>query len=85
MTRRSSLSLLVGASNFANILFYVKAHRALPDNPAVVFATMNLGVVVLGTLVGVIAFREKLARINVIGIGLAVAAVTIIATRLAAG
>jgi drug/metabolite transporter (DMT)-like permease len=77
--------LLVGASNFANILFYVKAHRALPDNPAVVFATMNLGVVVLGTLVGVIAFREKLARINVIGIGLALVAVTIIATRLAAG
>lgn len=77
--------LLVGASNFANILFYIKAHRALPDNPAVVFATMNLGVVVLGTLVGVFAFREKLARLNVIGIALAIVAVTIIATRLAAG
>lgn len=82
---RASLAfgLWVGASNFANILFYVKAHRALPDNPAVVFATMNLGVVVLGTLVGVLAFREKLARLNVVGIGLAMLAVAIIAVRLA--
>lgn len=81
---RASLAfgLLVGASNFANILFYVKAHRALPENPAVVFATMNLGVVVLGTLVGVFAFREKLARLNVIGIALAIAAVAIIAGSL---
>ncbi|HVK52640.1 MAG TPA: EamA family transporter [Pseudoxanthomonas sp.] len=75
--------VLVGASNFANILFYVKAHRALPDNPAVVFATMNLGVVVLGTLVGVLAFREKLARLNIIGIVLAVVAVATIAASLA--
>jgi len=82
---RASLAfgLLVGASNFANILFYVKAHRALPENPAVVFATMNLGVVVLGTLVGVFAFREKLARLNVMGIALAIAAVAIIASSLA--
>lgn len=71
--------LLVGASNFANILLYVKAHRALPDHPAVVFATMNLGVVVLGTLVGRFGFREKLLGYNWLGIALAVLAVGVIA------
>lgn len=77
--------LLVGACNFANILFYIKAHQALPSHPAVVFATMNLGVVVLGTLVGTFAFGEKLSRINWLGIGLAVVSVGLIAASLAHG
>lgn len=74
--------LLVGACNFANILFYIKAHQALPANPAIVFATMNLGVVVLGTLVGTFAFGEKLSRINWLGIALAVVSVGLIAISL---
>lgn len=74
--------VLVGASNFANIALYVKAHRALPDQPAVVFASMNLGVVVLGTLVGAIGFKEKLGRWNWIGIALAMVAVAMIAASM---
>lgn len=75
--------LLLGTINFGNILFYVKAHRALPDNPAVVFSMMNIGVVVLGTLVGVFAFRERLSRLNALAIPLAVAAIGLIAASLA--
>ena len=71
--------LLLGALNFGNILFYVKAHRALPDNPAVVFSTMNIGVVVLGTLAGMLLFRERLNRINLLAIPLAVIAIAVIA------
>ncbi|MDR3409475.1 MAG: EamA/RhaT family transporter, partial [Formivibrio sp.] len=62
-----------------NILFYVQAHRALPTQPAVVFASMNIGVVVLGTLAGVFAFGERLSWINRAAIALAVAAITLIA------
>ncbi|UOV06755.1 EamA/RhaT family transporter [Pseudoxanthomonas sp. F37] len=71
--------LLLGALNFANILFYVKAHRALPDHPAVVFSMMNIGVVVLGTLVGVSGFGERLSRLNLLAIPLAVIAIGLIA------
>jgi drug/metabolite transporter (DMT)-like permease len=74
--------LLLGALNFGNILFYVKAHRALPDNPAVVFSTMNIGVVLLGTLAGMLLFRERLSRINLLAIPLAVAAIALIASGL---
>ena len=74
--------LLLGALNFGNILFYVKAHRALPDNPAVVFSTMNIGVVVLGTLAGMLLFRERLSRINLLAIPLAIAAIALIAAGL---
>lgn len=74
--------LLLGALNFGNILFYVKAHRALPDNPAVVFSTMNIGVVVLGTLAGTVLFRERLNRINLLAIPLAIIAIALIASGL---
>ncbi len=71
--------LLLGALNFGNIVCYVLAHRALPESPAVVFATMNIGVVVLGTLVGVFAFGERTSRWNRLGIAMAVVAIGLIA------
>ena len=74
--------LLLGATNFGNILFYVRAHQALPDSPAVVFSMMNIGVVVLGTLAGVIGFGERLSRLNKLAIPLAVVAILLIAMSL---
>jgi drug/metabolite transporter (DMT)-like permease len=74
--------LLLGLTNFGNILFYIRAHQALPDNPAVVFSMMNIGVVVLGTLVGVMGFRERLSRLNKLAIPLAVVAILLIAISL---
>lgn len=70
--------LLVGAFNFGNILFYLKAHKAFSDNPSTVFASMNMGVIVLGSLVGILAFKEKLTVINYIGIVLALCAIGLI-------
>ncbi len=76
--RSLAAGLLLGLLNFGNILFYLRAHQALPHDPALVFATMNLGVVALGTLVGVLAFRERLSRINAIGVLLAAAAIALL-------
>ena len=70
---------LLGLLNGGNILFYVHAHQALPDSPATVFAGMNIGVVVLGALVGVLAFGEPTSRWNRVGLGLAVVAIGLIA------
>ena len=77
--RNAGAGLLLGLLNFGNIVFYVQAHRALPQNPSLVFAAMNIGVVLLGTLVGVLAFKEKPGRMNWLGIGLAVPAIVLIA------
>ncbi len=78
--RRSLVAgLLLGALNFANILFYVRAHQALPDSPAVVFATMNIGVVALGALVGIFGFGERTSRWNRTGLALAIVAIALIA------
>jgi hypothetical protein len=50
--------LVLGVFNFCNILFYMKAHRALPDNPSVVFTGMNIGVISLGALIGVLFLKK---------------------------
>lgn len=71
--------LFLGALNFGNILFYMRAHRALPDQPSIVFTGMNIGVISLGALVGVLFFNEKLSLLNKIGFTLAILAVLIIA------
>ncbi len=71
--------LLLGLLNFGNIVFYIQAHRALPTNPALVFAAMNIGVIVTATVVGMLALRERPGRANLAGLALAVIAVVILA------
>ncbi len=62
---------ILGIANFGNILFYLKAHQALAQQPSLVFSAMNIGVILLGSAVGVFIFREKLSRLNYAGIVLA--------------
>ncbi|RZJ51304.1 MAG: DMT family transporter [Flavobacterium sp.] len=69
---------LVGLFNFGNILFYLKAHKAFSENPSTVFAGMNMGVIVLGSFIGLLFFKEKLSKINFIGIFLALIAIVFI-------
>jgi len=79
-TLRSILAgVVLGAANFGNILFYLRGHRALPAHPALVFASMNIGVVALGALVGLLLFRERLSRLNLGGVLLAAVAIGVIA------
>jgi len=75
--RSVGFGVVLGAANFANILFYVRAHIALPNDPSLVFAAMNVGVMVLGALVGALAFREKLSWINWGGLGMALVAIAV--------
>jgi drug/metabolite transporter (DMT)-like permease len=69
---------VLGIANFGNILFYIKAHQALAKNPSIVFSSMNIGVIIFGTLIGVFIFKEKLSTFNKIGILLAILAITVI-------
>ena len=79
-TRRSAVAgLLLGLLNFGNILFYLRGHRALPEHPSLVFASMNIGVVALGALVGLLVFRERLSRLNLAGVALALLSIGVIA------
>lgn len=69
---------LVGIFNFGNILFYLKAHQEFSKSPSTVFAGMNMGVIIIGSLVGVLIFKEKLSKMNFIGLILALIAIVLI-------
>ena len=72
---------IAGVLNFGNILFYLKAHQQYSDNPSTVFLGMNVGVIVLGSLLGIFIFKEKLSLKNYIGIGLGIMAIVFVCFR----
>ncbi|MBO7082067.1 MAG: EamA family transporter [Neisseriaceae bacterium] len=69
------LGSLLGSLNFGNIYFYLHAHRSFAHSPTIVFTAMNLGVIVLATIMGVLFFHEKINKINILGLILAIAAI----------
>ncbi|OTG77099.1 EamA family transporter [Acinetobacter sp. ANC 4169] len=69
----------LGMLNFANIALYVQAHILLKDTPAIVFAGMNILVVLLGAFSGVMLFKEKLKPATAFGLALGLASVICLA------
>ena len=69
---------ILGIANFGNIVFYLKAHQTLSSQPSVVFSSMNIGVILVGSAVGIILFKEKLSRLNYAGIILALISILIL-------
>jgi drug/metabolite transporter (DMT)-like permease len=69
---------LVGLFNFGNILFYLKAHQSFAENPSTVFAGMNMGVIIIGSLTGIFIFKEKLSKMNYAGLFWALVAIVLI-------
>lgn len=67
--------IILGGLNFMNILFYIKAHQSFSDNPTLVFAGMNIGVICLGTITGALVFKEKISKINGVGIAISISAI----------
>lgn len=68
----------LGILNFGNVFFYLRAHQELSDSPSTVFATMNMGVIIFGSLIGVLFFKEKLNKHNYFGILLALSSIVLI-------
>ncbi len=70
--------MVLGALNFTNIYTYVRAHQVLHDQTALVFTTMNIGVITLSTIVGAAIFHEKLGKGNLLGIVMAIIAIAVL-------
>jgi drug/metabolite transporter (DMT)-like permease len=85
VTKKSKLQLInfvcgciLGFFNFGNILFYLKAHNAMADDPSTVFAAMNIGVIIAGSTIGIFVFKERLSKWNYFGLALALVAIILI-------
>ena len=75
--------LVLGVLNFSNIALYVKAHILLKDSPAIVFASMNILVVLLGIASGVILYKERLKWPTTLGILFGISGVICLARAMA--
>ncbi len=78
-TKNIGAGLILGILNFSNIALYVKAHILLKDSPAVVFAGMNILVVLFGVLAGLFIFKEKLKMSTLLGLVLGLSGVVCLA------
>lgn len=78
--RHMGTGLALGALNFGNIYTYIQAHRVMSESPSIVFAAMNIGVIVVATLVGVSVFKERMRAMHIAGLIFAIAAVTVLAS-----
>lgn len=74
-TRDLSWGLALGLLNFSNIVFYLRAHRTYPDNPALIFTAMNIGVIAAGALAGAWLFHERPGLRGWAGVALAALAI----------
>jgi drug/metabolite transporter (DMT)-like permease len=73
---------LLGLSNFGSIFFIIKAlNFKEPDgtgiDSSIIFGVNNTGIVIFSVLVGYLVFKEKLQKINYLGIFLALIAIVI--------
>ena len=60
---------LLGAINLASAAFFLQAVRILPGT--FVFPVHNIALVIGGAVIGVLVWRERLSRLNLIGLALA--------------
>lgn len=72
-TRKDILAgVLLGIPNYFSIFLQLKALSAFDNNGAIVYPSLNIGIIIASTLAAVIFFREKLGTINRIGVVLAI-------------
>lgn len=70
--------VVLGLFNFGSIYFYIKALHLESHRPSVVFSSLDIGVIFLGSLVGIALFKEKLNTLNRAGLLLALIAIVIL-------
>lgn len=76
--RSITAGVALGIINYFTVFAFLKALGQLDNNGAFVFPIFNTGIVVLSALIGLIVFREKLSKLNKLGIATAVVAIALV-------
>ena len=63
--------LCPGVPNYFSIYFNLKALSAFDNNGAIVYPALNIGIIICSTLLAIVLFKEKLSKLNYIGVLLA--------------
>ncbi len=70
--------IILGIINYFSFLFILKALSAVSWGSSVVFPVSNLGTVLFATVVGVLLFKERISKINLLGLGFAILSIALI-------
>lgn len=63
--------IYLGVPNYFSIFFQLKALSAFDNNGAIVYPALNIGIIIGSTLLAILLFRERLSRLNYMGVLLA--------------
>ncbi|MFD2513718.1 hypothetical protein ACFSRY_07555 [Pontibacter locisalis] len=78
-SRRSILAgIVLGVPNYFSIFFLILALSAFGNDGAFLYPVNNIGIILIGALGAVIFFHEKLSKLNLTGIGVAILALILI-------
>ncbi len=78
-TKSILVGLLLGVPNFFSMFLVMKSLESNFLNASTFFPVNNMSIVVLGTVVSILVFKEKLNKLNTFGIFLSVLAIVLIA------
>lgn len=70
--------ILLGLVNFGSLHFLIVSLNKSGFDSSIVFSIINIGIVAVSVLIGIGIFREKLNKINLLGIVLAIIAIFIL-------
>lgn len=71
--------IYLGVPNFFSLYFLLKALSAFGNDGAFLFPVFNIGIILLSSISAIVLFKERLSRLNQLGIALAVLAIFLIA------
>jgi multidrug transporter EmrE-like cation transporter len=78
-TKSIIVGLVLGIPNFFSMFLVMKSLESNYLNASTFFPVNNMSIVVLGTMISIVAFKEQLSKLNVLGIMLSVFAIILIA------
>lgn len=69
---------ILGVVNYFSIYFLIRALSSFNNDGALVYPLTNVGLILISALVSIILFREKVTKLNVAGICLAIISILLI-------
>jgi multidrug transporter EmrE-like cation transporter len=71
-------AITLGVPNFLSFYFLIMALQHFANDGAFVYPIYNIGVIVLSSIIAIIIFKEKLSKLNIFGLFLAILAIALL-------
>jgi multidrug transporter EmrE-like cation transporter len=71
-------AITLGVPNFLSFYFLIMALQHFGNDGAFVYPIYNIGVIVLSSIIAIIIFKEKLSKLNIFGLFLAILAIILL-------